>query len=259
MDSSPPARSNLEMLRTVEFRQSLKGYNVEEVDEYLEKAAVEAEALQEQARQVNERLRQATERIGQLEAELRESPPSVAVPAAVPMEGAQADESLQRTLLMAQRFVDQARRESEAEAAEVVAQAELRAQTTIAQAEERARRLATDAEQQLRDEVTRLESSRGQLAVDVENMARHLELERTRLQGALTEILQWIDDNIQPGRSLLALRGSTVLEADPEPAPSRFEGMGGPAPASDETSLLDLHAAPSASSAPGGSPTVEGR
>jgi DivIVA domain-containing protein len=256
MDSSQPARSSLEMLRTVEFRQSLKGYNVEEVDEYLEKAAVEAESLQEQARQVNERLRQATERITQLEAELRESPPS-AVPAAVPVEGAQADESLQRTLLMAQRFVDQARRESEAEAAEVVAQAELRAQTTIAQAEERARRLATDAEQQLRDEVSRLESSRGQLAVDVENMARHLDLERTRLQGALTEILQWIDDNIQPGRSLLALRGSGLPQAEDDPAPPRFEAA---APASDETSLLDLHhAAPSASSAPGGAPTVEGR
>jgi DivIVA domain-containing protein len=259
MDSSQPARSSLEMLRTVEFRQSLKGYNVEEVDEYLEKAAVEAESLQEQTRQVNERLRQATERIAQLENELRESP-STAAPASV--EGAQADESLQRTLVMAQRFVDQARRESEAEAAEVVAQAELRAQATIAQAEERARRLATDAEQDLRDEVSRLETARGQLAVDVENMSRHLELERTRLQGALTEILQWIEDNVQPARSLMALRSTPQGEGSAEEAgPARVDPVAPVAPTEAvDPPVIDLrHAAGSASSVPGGSPTVEGR
>src|SRR3974390_2312497 len=79
MDSAPPPPAILETLRTVEFRLGLKGYNVDEVDEYLEKAAVEAEALHEQFRQANERLRQATERISQLEAERRSSP---AAPAA---------------------------------------------------------------------------------------------------------------------------------------------------------------------------------
>ncbi len=64
MDSAQPTQSTLETLRTVEFRLGLKGYNVDEVDEYLEKAAVEAEALQEQVRQMTERLRQASERIG---------------------------------------------------------------------------------------------------------------------------------------------------------------------------------------------------
>ena len=81
----PPSPSVLETLRTVEFRLGLKGYNVDEVDEYLEKAAVEAEGLQEQFRQANERLRQATERISQLEAERRSAPgvPAVAAAAAV--------------------------------------------------------------------------------------------------------------------------------------------------------------------------------
>ena len=49
MDTPQPHQSILETLRTVEFRLGLKGYNVDEVDEYLEKAAVEAEALQEQS------------------------------------------------------------------------------------------------------------------------------------------------------------------------------------------------------------------
>ena len=72
MDSPQPTQSTLETLRTVEFRLGLKGYNVDEVDEYLEKAAVEAEALHEQLRQMADRLRQASERIAQLEREVDE-------------------------------------------------------------------------------------------------------------------------------------------------------------------------------------------
>src|SRR5580692_4293494 len=99
MDNSQASASILDTLRTVEFRLGLKGYNVDEVDEYLDKAAQEAEALQEHVRQANER-------IAQLERERRASP--------APLEGEEApaaaaasaeaatlsDETLQRTLLL---------------------------------------------------------------------------------------------------------------------------------------------------------------
>jgi len=201
MDSAPPAQSILETLRTVEFRLGLKGYNVDEVDEYLEKAAVEAEGMVEQLRQANERLRQASERISVLEAEKRQAPAPVA-PAPDPV----ADETLQRTLLLAQRFVDQTKRESEAEAAETLAQAEERARSLVTQAEEQARQLTSDTERRLREEVARLEAMRNQLANDVENMARHLEAERNRLRTTLSEVLKWVDDNVQPAAALMALR-----------------------------------------------------
>ena len=42
MDNSQAPSSILDTLRTVEFRLGLKGYNVDEVDEYLDKAAQEA-------------------------------------------------------------------------------------------------------------------------------------------------------------------------------------------------------------------------
>ena len=71
MDNSQAPASILDTLRTVEFRLGLKGYNVDEVDEYLDRAAQEAEGLQEHVRQLNERLRQASERISQLEREKR--------------------------------------------------------------------------------------------------------------------------------------------------------------------------------------------
>ena len=74
MDNSQAPASILDTLRTVEFRLGLKGYNVDEVDEYLDKAAQEAEGLQEHVRQLNERLRQASERIAQLERDKRAAP-----------------------------------------------------------------------------------------------------------------------------------------------------------------------------------------
>ena len=128
MDSSPTSSSILDTLRTVEFRLGIKGYNVDEVDEYLDRAAQEAEALQENLRQLNDRLRQAGDRIVALEKEVRErrggtgaAPPApTPEPVVEPRGGgggrtrrvdragaAPSDETLQRTLVLAQKFVDQ--------------------------------------------------------------------------------------------------------------------------------------------------------
>jgi cell division initiation protein len=183
MDAS---QSALDSLRTVEFRETLKGYHRDDVDEYLEKAAVEAEGLQEQLRQNTERLRKAAETIAQLETELA-TKPEVAAPAAVaPAEPAIADDTLQRTLLLAQKFVDETKADAEAEAKRVVAEAEAQAL-----------RVQAESEQRLREEIARLESSRGQLSNEVETMARQLETERERLRSALSEMLNWVDGNLK--------------------------------------------------------------
>src|ERR1035437_5561750 len=113
MPSMASSKSALDSLRTVEFRETLKGYHRDDVDEYLEKAAVEAEGLQEQLRQTSERLRQAGERISQLETALEQKPaPDV------------ADDTLQRTLLLAQKFVDETKAGAAAQAAKLVAEAD---------------------------------------------------------------------------------------------------------------------------------------
>ncbi|MGH9044981.1 MAG: DivIVA domain-containing protein [Acidimicrobiales bacterium] len=202
MDSGQANQPILETLRTVEFRLGLKGYNVDEVDEYLEKAAVEAERLTEGLRQSAERLRQASERIAQLESAPSPAPAEGAAEAQAP---AQPDEALAQTLILAQRFVEQTKRESEAEAERLVSGAQERAHSLVTRAEDEARQLMSDAQQRLRDEVSRLEGMRAQLATDVENMARHLESERTRLRTMLSEVLKWIEENVQPAESLMAL------------------------------------------------------
>jgi type II secretory pathway component PulM len=68
----------------------------------------------------------------------------------------------------------------------------------------------------VRDEVARLEATRTELAADVESMARHLESERNRLRDALTEILNWVDENVQPANALMGVRP----KATPAPKPA---------------------------------------
>ncbi len=249
MDNSQAPSSILDTLRTVEFRLGLKGYNVDEVDEYLDKAAQEAEALQEHVRQLNERLRQASERIAQLERDKRAAPvaaESEESVAAAAEANALSDETLQRTLLLAQKFVDQTKRESEAEAAAVIAQAEEKARASIAVAEATAAQLQAETHQKLRDEVARLEATRTELATDVESMARHLESERNRLRGALSEILKWVDENVQPANSLMGVKP----KAGPAAASQPEETQGRRPEADDGAPTLNLENA-SISGAPG--------
>jgi DivIVA domain-containing protein len=213
MHGMDAAQSALDSLRTVEFRETLKGYHRDDVDEYLEKAAVEAEGLQEQFRQANDRLRQASERIAQLEAALERQPEQQQAPEAPVV----ADDTLQRTLLLAQQFVDQTKADSEARASKTLSDAEERSRVLVSHAESRAAHIASEAERKLREEVARLEAARAQLSGDVEKMARHLDGERNRLRSALSEIIKWVDDNVQPAAALNA------RPSDPggTPAPAR--------------------------------------
>jgi DivIVA domain-containing protein len=217
MDAS---QSALDSLRTVEFRETLKGYHRDDVDEYLEKAAVEAEGLQEQLRQSGERLRQAAERISQLETQLEQQPAPVAQP-----DPSVPDDTLQRTLLLAQKFVDETKADSEAQAARVLAEADAKARQITESAQSQASRAAAESEQRLREEIARLEDSRGRLTREVETMNRHLEGERSRLRSALSEILRWVDENVQPGSSPEPVRPPQDQVA-PSPAPAPGPGPG---------------------------------
>jgi cell division initiation protein len=209
MDSgnSSSQTSSLDSLRTVEFRQTLRGYHIDDVDEYLERVAVDAEALQEQMRQAGERLRQAAERIAQLEGmlqEMQQHPQS---------GGTVSDDTLQRTLLLAQKFVDQTQADAESQARMLVAEAEERARKVLGEAEQRAKSVTEDTERHLREEIGRLETIRSQLAGDVETISRHMENERNRMRGALSDMLSWVDEHVQPTAALLAQRPT------PRPAP----------------------------------------
>ncbi|MFZ1063729.1 MAG: DivIVA domain-containing protein, partial [Acidimicrobiales bacterium] len=67
MDSTDNPFSALDAIDTVAFKVGLKGYNVDEVDEFLERVSSESRQLKDQLHQLRGQLRQASERISQLQ------------------------------------------------------------------------------------------------------------------------------------------------------------------------------------------------
>jgi len=119
---------------------------------------------------------------------------------------------------------------AESQARIVVAEAEERARKVIGEAELRAKSVTEDTERHLREEISRLESIRTQLAGDVETISRHLDGERNRLRSALSDMLSWVDEHVQPASTLLAQRAgspSRPRDTDDGPTPSLPDTAGG--------------------------------
>jgi len=216
--STSEGSSSLDDLRTVEFRQSVRGYHTGDVDEYLERVAADAQALQDRCRQSADGEKQSADRIGELEeAVTRLESERQARPE--PQSQEVSSDALQRTLALAQKFVDQTQAEAEADARAKVAEAEAQADQLVREAENRARDVAENARRQLREEVARLEAIRTQLTGDVDTIGRHLENERRRLRWALGEMLSWVDEHVQPAPS-----GTTASPAEPSSSQNGTDG-----------------------------------
>jgi hypothetical protein len=172
--------------------------------------------------------------------EVSAAPVPAPAPAQVSTDIAPSDETLQRTLLLAQKFVDQIKRESEAEAAATVAQAEEKARAALSTAEAAALTLQTESQRQVREDVARLEATRTELASDVESMARHLESERNRLRDALTDILNWVDENVQPANALMGVRPKAGTNSKPAAIGSASDETAAKGGAEDDQPTLSL-------------------
>ena len=106
MDIEVSART----LREVEFREKLRGYNQDDVDEFLERAAAGVELLHDRLRQAMERAMRAEQRASDLPDD---------------------DDALRRTLVLAQRTADMAVKESQQQARETLANAQSEARSMV--------------------------------------------------------------------------------------------------------------------------------
>jgi len=166
MDVSPKT------LREVEFREKMRGYHPEDVDHFLEEVATGLEVLQE-------RLRQAVERAQRAEAAASDAGGS--------------DETLRKTLVLAQRTADLAVQEAREQASRILAGAEQQAQAILAEADERGRRTLEDTIAECRAELSRLESARAQSQQDVDTLNRWLEEHKAHLQEALSDAMAAVE------------------------------------------------------------------
>ncbi len=221
MESTDTPRSALDEIKTVSFKQGMRGYVVDEVDEFLDRAAAEVDQIREQMQQMRQQLRQAGERIRQLEGGAGTAPaptpaptPAPApvptpipapAPAPIAASSTAGAEQITAMIAMAQQFIDQAQQEAEVRAREM----------TVA-AQERAREIVAEARSRAEDEVTRLNGLKQRLSEDVTMLTRQLDAERTRLSTVLSELSQWIESTLHVGANP---RGHSNPSPAPAPAP----------------------------------------
>src|SRR3954451_21349024 len=103
-----------QVINEVEFHQKMRGYDPDEVDDFLERVAVAFEQLQE-------RIRSAEQRAAAVEKRAAEAPRAPVAPAAPagPTE-AETTETIQRTLVLAQRTADAAIKDAQDEARRII-------------------------------------------------------------------------------------------------------------------------------------------
>ena len=194
MDLTTPQSITPESVRAVQFREKLRGYHPDDVDAFVAAVATAVESLEQRAKLAESKL-----------AEL-ESRSSAAV---------EAEDSLRRTLVLAQRTADAAIQEAREEADRV--RSETRAEREAADAElaDLRSRLQAEAEEESRDERTRLAAERAALQRDVAALEAHLERERERLRIYFTDQLRRVEEG-EPGLAPSPEMDAEV-EAEPEP------------------------------------------
>jgi DivIVA domain-containing protein len=159
-------------LRDMDIREGFRGYNRDDVDELLERAAATIEQLEDQVRKVTERVATAESDAGR---------------------GRENEQMLQRTLLLAQKTADEAVSEAQARAKQMVEEAEARAYSLVSEAEATARRMAMAEQRRLEAEVLGLGARREALLSDIDNLERFESEYRTRLRRSIEADLESLD------------------------------------------------------------------
>jgi len=167
------------VLREVEFRDRLRGYDTDEVDEFLEKVAVGVDELHAA--------------LAKARAELAEAEQHSAASTEEPVFD---DASIRRTLVLAQRTADLAIKEAEEEAQRTLEEARGRAESVIARAEEEAQRARDAAAFELQTRVDELLERRDRLEREVTALATLVSKERERLGDALSSALRFVNDTL---------------------------------------------------------------
>ena len=187
-----------ELLDNAAFREAKRGYNTQDVDEFIEQVKAEYGRHEALLREVRQRLEGAEARIA--EAERRAADAAERASAT-----SDADETLKRTLVLAQRTADAAIKEAEEQASRTLTAAQDQAARLLADAQEATARARAEAESEARraqeeartrvlGELRDLEASRDQLAADVDNLERHLEEQRDRVRLTTRELQRLLDD-----------------------------------------------------------------
>src|SRR3954453_21269845 len=162
-------------LRSSEIKDSWRGYDRDEVDDLLERAAVTIESLTQEVQESQSR-----------PAPVAAAAVAAAPPAEVPLPSSRDDaEMLQRTLLLAQRAADDAVNEAQARAKQLLEESEAKAQSLVSDAEATARRIAEGERRRLEAEILELSMRRERLRSDADALDAYATSYRERIREGL--------------------------------------------------------------------------
>ena len=191
-------------LHAVEFREARRGgYNTRDVDDFLERVAAGVGHLHERLREVGARAETAEARLldaqRQLEDYQRQGPS--AAPASSPgVQGAgvnETDDTLRRTLVLAQRTADATIKEAKQEANRLIDEARAEATRARMAAEDEARRGADHARASVEAELDGLVDQREALRADLDILNRHIDDQRERIRAGIAELRRIVEDDAQ--------------------------------------------------------------
>jgi cell division initiation protein len=163
-----------QQLCEVEFSEQWRGYNRDQVDDFIERVAAAVSTLQDRLRKMTERAVRAEQKS---------------------QEGSEADGAARRTLVLAQRTADATMAEAKETAARVIAQAQEEARAIIL-ASETASDTMPAAEPTARAEIADLEVTRSRLQADVAALESHVTDRRARIKGLLDELQRRVDEGL---------------------------------------------------------------
>src|SRR5438477_9414623 len=163
-----------QQLCEVEFSEQWRGYNRDQVDDFIERVAAAVSTLQDRLRKMTERAVRAEQKA---------------------QEGSEADGAARRTLVLAQRTADATMAEAKETAARVIAQAQEEARAIILAAETANDTMPT-AEPTARAEIADLEVTRSRLQADVAALESHVSDRRARIKDLLGELQRHVDEGL---------------------------------------------------------------
>jgi DivIVA domain-containing protein len=177
-------------LHAVEFREARRGgYNTRDVDDFLERIAQGVGLLQDRLREVMARAESAEGRLSDTQRQLEELRRRPVAP-----EMSETDDTLRRTLVLAQRTADATIKEAKDEAARILGDARDEAARTRAEIEEEVRRGTEGARAEAEAEIEHLIDTRDALNRDIEALGQRMSDQRERIRSGIAELERVLDD-----------------------------------------------------------------
>lgn len=248
-----------DLLLEAKFAPARRGYDMNEVDDFLERCAEGLDVLLARLRSEFERAERAEAALAELQAGgqptpvAAEQPEAEAAPAAEPAP-AQVEEPM-RILIAAERTAEAAVADARAEAERIRTEAESIASTTRseaetllarsrAEAEAEARKAGEEARRSIEAEVLALREDRDLLSEDVRSLRRWLDDQRGRLRTAARDLQRLVDDpNGLRDLPTPELHEETSADAPGDAPSTDASGAGESVPVDEADEVVDARSA----------------